>query len=193
MNKLIAFNMVVALLALNGCASNNSRPVYRSFAEDENVDEDEMISSLDQDQREQICRSVDGYVDTYVGFDALARIVCHPLAVVLSLGNRRNCEVAYQDCVDGLAIDPLTIRASVSNTSACADRLASCSGSVAQLDACVDIRLDVLESLVETFSCAGDLSAEMRAEAERVMNSSTVSGCADFQAACGPILEEELF
>lgn len=193
MNKLIAFSVTVALLALGGCASNTPRPEYRSFDESEMVDDTQRVSDLNRSQQEDICRSVNGYVDTYVGFDALTRLVCHPLAVVLSLGNRRNCEVAYQECVDGLMISPITIQARVSDTEACADQLASCSGTVAQLDGCVDLRLDFLESLVENFSCAGDLSEEMRAQASEAMTSSTFSGCTAFQAACGPILDEQLF
>jgi hypothetical protein len=63
----------------------------------------------------------------------------------------------------------------------CTDRLSECNLSVAQLEGCINVRLDWVYSLVSSLSCAGASNSDTRSRAEQMRG---VTVCAAGRAGC---------
>jgi hypothetical protein len=134
------------------------------------------VSSLDADDKAQLCRSYGAHLSTSVGFDLVAQAVCLPQAILLG-GSPQGCRQRLDACVDDVP-PPLQINASVGNVNVCTQTLAECNLSVAQLEACINLRLDWVYELVDTLSCAGAGSADSRSRADAMRGAAVCVGAA---------------
>jgi len=182
-NEVVASSIVIAALLgiAIGCgdSDDDARPRYRADLSDPAITEDTQVSMLGTTEREEVCRSYDAYVETYVSFEAIAYIACLPPAIVLG-GNEEGCEQRLADCM-ALFPEPIEVRANVQAVEACVDRLGSCDASIVELEGCANVNLDLVLDIFDNWSCGG-LNDDRIAEAARVMD--TVSVCADVDDPC---------
>lgn len=167
------------LLMLSGCGDDEEgdRPRYRS---DVSVSTDTDVSNLGDDDRRQVCASLDGFVDTQVDFGIIAYATCLPASILTSL-NQDDCEAELDRCVDSFP-EPLQLAARFNDESVCLSGLSACDGiTVADLEGCVNLNLDFAYDILDRLSCGG-LSDKERNDAQVAMD--TISVCADVNAAC---------
>jgi hypothetical protein len=137
------------------------------------------VSDLGDRDLDRICESLDAYVETNIDFGTIAYISCLPQALVLSGGNRADCERRLDACTE-LFPEPVVIRAQIRDREVCYSDLRSCRASVAELEGCVNVNLDLALDILD-WSCSGAGDADLREQAARV---DTVTACADLDAAC---------
>lgn len=166
-----------ALLASCG-DDDGGRPRYRVDV-DGDVATSAPVSSLDDAQLERVCESRDVYVETYVSFEAIAYIACLPPAIVLG-GTEEGCSRRLADCME-LFPEPIEVRATVESTELCVEQLRQCDDSIADLEGCVNVSLDLVLDIIDNWSCRG-LDDDRIAEAARAMD--TVSVCAMVDSPC---------
>lgn len=177
MRALISSALFLLMVAGCGDDEEGDRPRYRSEV---NVDSDTNVSDLDDDDRRQVCASLNGFVDTQVDFGIVSYALCLPAAILLS-GDQDNCEAELARCMDSF-VDPIAVSARFDNESVCLAGLATCDDiTVADLEGCVNLNLDFAYEILDRLSCGGLSDAE-RDDARVVMD--TVSVCADVNAAC---------
>lgn len=170
---------VLFLLMLSGCGDDEEgdRPRYRSNV---TVSTDTNVGDLDADDRERVCASLNGFVDTQVDFGIVSYALCLPGAILFS-GDQDDCEAELARCMDA-APEPITVAARFDNESVCLTGLATCDDvTVADLEGCVNLNLDFAYDILDRLSCGGLSDAE-RNDAQELME--TVSVCADVNAAC---------
>jgi hypothetical protein len=171
---------VLSLAILAGCGDDDEggdRPPYRS---DINVSTDTNVSDLDDDDRQQVCASLDAHVNANVDFEVVARAACLPAAILFG-GDQDDCERQLEECVADFP-DPLVIAARFEDETVCVSGLSACDEiRVADLDACVNVNLDILYDIFDRLSCGGLSDAE-RNDAQAAMD--TLNVCADVSAAC---------
>lgn len=122
------------------------------------------VAALDADDKERLCRNYGAHLSTNVGFDLIAQAVCLPQAILLG-GSPQGCRQRLDSCVADTP-PPLQINAQVGSTSVCTQNLNQCNLTVAELEACINLRLDWVYDLVDTLSCAGAGSSDTRARAD---------------------------
>jgi hypothetical protein len=174
-----ALFLVVYACGLAGCGDDEDegRPRYRS---DVNVSSDTNVADLDDDDRRQVCASLNGFVDTQVDFGIVSYAACLPGAILFS-GNQDDCEAELARCMDSF-IDPIQVSARFNDESVCLAGLATCDDiTVADLEGCVNLNLGFAYDILDRLSCGGLSDAE-RNDAQLVMD--TVSVCTDVNAAC---------
>jgi hypothetical protein len=162
-----------------GCGDDedNERPRYRS---DVSVSTDTNVSDLDDDDRRQVCASLDGFVDTQVDFGIVSYAACLPGAILFS-GDQDDCEAELARCMDSF-VQPIGVSARFNNESVCLAGLATCDDiTVADLEGCVNLNLGFAYEILDRLSCGGLSDAE-RDDAQLVMD--TVSVCTRVNAAC---------
>jgi len=170
---------VLLLTFLAGCGDDEEgdRPRYRSNV---NVSTDTDVSDLDDGDRQRVCASLDAHVSADVDFEVVARAACLPAAILFA-GDQDDCERELEQCVADFP-DPIAIAARFENETVCVSNLRACDSiSVADLDACVNVNLDVLYDIFDRLSCGGLSDAE-RNDAQVAMD--TLNVCADASAAC---------
>jgi hypothetical protein len=180
MNK-HSFRLVAAIVSLSGCGDDDGDRPYRS-----GVDEEENVSTLDDDDKAQICRTLDAHVDVTISLDEVTRLACLPAAVLLG-GSAEGCERLLNECVQN-APPPVRVRADANAERACFDSLAECNANVGQLESCVNVSLDAALDFLERVTCSRFDDDEVRSKAESMQ---TAQGCADLRASCddfGPLL-----
>lgn len=172
---LLAAALLTATLA--GCAEeDNDRPRYTASLDAST--QDTQVSNLSNGDLEQVCATYSSYVDTQVSFDALAEATCLLLAIPVGLtAGQDACEARYDECIAGTP-SPVTVRAQINGQAQCVDSLRSCNGTVAQLESCVNVNLDFLLNILDTFSCGGSNGEDARAMMD------TVNACGNLNAQC---------
>lgn len=168
---------LLAFLVLGCDDDDEGRPIYRSGVE---VEVSSPVAGLGNGELQQICQTLDVYVDTYVSFEAIAYIACLPGAIVLG-GGPQGCERLLDQCMDGFP-EPIQVQAELQNAEVCYTDLQSCQASVEELEGCINLNLDLAFEILESWTCSGAGSEDLRAEAARAMD--TASVCADLDAAC---------
>jgi hypothetical protein len=141
------------------------------------------VAALGNDDKERLCQSYGAHLSTNVGFDLVAQAVCLPQAILLG-GSPQGCRQRLDECVRDVP-PPLQINASVGNTSVCRQNLQQCDLTVAQLEACINLRLDWVYDLVDTLSCAGASSSDTRTRAEAMRG---VAVCAGGSLGCDRVI-----
>lgn len=175
-----SISVALFLSVLVGCGDDEEgdRPRYRS---DVQVSTDTDVSDLDENDRAQVCASLDGFVSTSVDFGVVAYAACLPAAILFS-GDQDDCELQLNDCVEAFP-EPIQISARFNDETACLSGLDACDGiTVAQLEGCVNVNLDIVYDIFDRLSCGGLSDAE-REDAQAAMD--TLSVCSDVSAACG--------
>jgi hypothetical protein len=180
---------VLLLTILTGCGDDEDgdRPRYRSNV---TVSSDTDVSGLDNDDRERVCASLYAHVDANVDFGVVAYAACLPESILLA-GNQGECEARLSECMNHFP-EPVTIAARFENPTVCVSNLRACDGvSVADLDACVNVNLDILYDIFDSLSCGGLSDAE-RNDAQAAMDTLNVcavasAACSDFVSVAGPI------
>jgi hypothetical protein len=174
----IAWLAALAVVSI-GCDDDDDdgRPRYRAQV---TVDTGTPVSTLGNDELERICRSYDVYVDTYVSFDQIAYIACLPLAIVTG-DNERDCEQELDSCMANFP-EPIEVQAQVRDTEVCYSSLSGCRASVADLEGCINVNLDLALDIIDNWSCSGAGDDDLRARAAEAMD--TGSACADIDAVC---------
>ena len=174
-----SISVVLLLAILAGCGDDDEgdRPRYRS---DVSVSTDTDVSDLDDNDRQQVCASLDAHVSANVNFDVVAHAVCLPQAILFG-GDQDDCERQLDECVADFP-DPVAIAARFEDETVCVNNLRACDQiSVADLDACVNVNLDFVYDIIDRLSCGGLSDAE-RNDAQVAMD--TLSVCANVDAAC---------
>ena len=175
----VAATITLLSLVTLGCSeSNDSKRVPYSAQLDQNAS-GQTVSTLDDTSLKQVCANYAGYVDAQVSFDAIAEAVCLIPAIVLG-GTTQGCQQRLADCMD-LFPQPVSIQAQVQSDALCVDSLRTCSGTVADVEACVNVNIDALLNVLRTLSCNG-LDADSQAQANQVMD--TLGACGNLDAAC---------
>lgn len=159
---------------LNAC-DDDDRPRYSS-----GVNQNAPIADLSDDELLEICSTFDGYVNTYVDLQTVATIACLPLAIVTSLDDE-TCQTNLQRCVDTFPL-PVQVSARAQSEAVCFENLQQCEATVAQLEGCVNVNVDLALNILDRLSCnrAGDPA--YRNMVEPMTN--LVSVCADVNEAC---------
>jgi hypothetical protein len=138
------------------------------------------VSTLGDGDKRRLCTSLDAHVQANVGFDALAYAACLPAAIVLG-GDEKGCEAQLAECMDRFP-EPIAIDAHLQDESVCFRDLGQCRATVAALEACVNVNLDVIFDILDNWSCAGAGDEAGRKAATNAMDTADV--CADLNAAC---------
>lgn len=182
MKHFLNFLILTAAVSSGSCGDDDGDRRYRSGLDDD----DATVASLDENDREQICRTLDAHLEVTIQFDEIARLACLPGAILLG-GSREGCEARLNDCVKN-APPPVRVRADATDERACFDSLADCNASVAALESCVNVSIDAALDFLERVSCTryDDPTTQ---EMARAME--TARGCAELSASCddfGPLL-----
>jgi hypothetical protein len=138
------------------------------------------VSDLDSDQKARLCQSYGAHVSGRVGYDLLAEAVCLPQAILLG-GSPQGCQERLAACSADIP-PPLQINLQVSDTHVCEQSLAQCQLSSAQLEGCINLRLDWVYALLDTLSCRGASDPDTHSLAEQMMRG--VGVCAAGSAGC---------
>lgn len=178
-NRLFLSSLIAlsSLAAACGDDDDEGRPRYRSGVQGSSTID---VADLDDDDLDRICESLDVYIDTNIDFSAIAYIACLPPAIVFSGGNAANCERRLDECTKEFP-EPIAIQARVRNREVCYSNLQSCRASVADLEGCVNLNLDLALDILD-WSCSGSADEDLRERAARAMD--TASICADIDSAC---------
>ena len=167
------------ILSIWGCGDDDdgsARPRYTAGVSDMNAG----VSTLGTGDQRRICESLDAYVSTNISFDEIAYIACLPVAIVLG-GNQQGCEQQLDECMAAFP-EPIEIQAQLQDQQVCSDTLIQCEASVAQLEGCINVNLDLALDIIDNWSCSGVNDQNQREAAARAMDTATV--CADISAAC---------
>ena len=171
----------LALATVSGCGDDDDeRPRYRATVTTNNDDGTTIqVSSLEDDELEEVCASYSAFVDTHISFDALAYFWCLPQAIVLG-GSAEGCEERLLTCIDDFP-EPIELGAQSTGTEICLSQLRSCNASVAEFEGCVNLNLDLVFDIFDNWSCGGNNDDQIR-DAARAMD--RLSICADIDASC---------
>ncbi|MGD8863610.1 MAG: hypothetical protein PVI30_26585 [Myxococcales bacterium] len=177
---ILRLTIALVLFYAMACGDDEAqRPAYRADVP-ENVSRDtQPVSTLDDAQLERVCRSYDAYVQTWVSFESIAYIACLPPAIVLG-GSPQGCEQRLDECM-ALFPEPIELDVQAQVGQVCVDRLGQCDASIAELEGCVNVNLDLALDIVDNWSCRG-VDDDRRAEAARAMD--TVAVCAEVDDPC---------
>jgi len=142
---------------LVGCGDDDDegRPRYRSNV---SVSTDTPVSGLDDDDLREICASVDAHVQANVDLDVVAYAACLPNAI-LSSSDQDACEAELDRCMSSFP-DPIAITARFEDETVCFSSLRACDASVADLDTCINVNLDIVYDLFDSLSCGGTSDSE---------------------------------
>ena len=162
-----------------GCGEDDaSRPRYDSGKSDETV-----VSMLDARQQAELCESLDAYVNTYVSLDAVAYLACLPLAIITTT-TRETCNASLKDCM-GLFPKPIEVSARAKSDALCFDTLDQCQATVAELEGCINVNIDIALRIFEQWSCDQVNDQDVRDMASNMApNGGLTRVCADIDAAC---------
>jgi len=165
------------LVVVVGCGDDEdgNRPRYRSNV---SVSTDTPVSDLNERDLGEICASLDAHVSANVDLDLVAYVACLPGAILTA--DEDACNRELDRCMDDFP-DPIAINARLEDETVCFSSLRSCDASVADLDGCINLNLDIVYDLLDRLSCGGVSDEEARAQAERA---SAINVCADISAAC---------
>lgn len=177
MRTSISSAICLLILAGVGCGDDEDgdRPRYQSTV---SVSTDTPVADLSDDDLREVCASVDAHVQANVDFDVLAYAACLPAAILTNDQDR--CEAELDRCMDDFP-DPVAINARFEDETICFSSLRACNASVADLDTCINLNLDIVYSLLDGLSCGGVSDREAQEAAQRA---SAVNVCADLSAAC---------
>jgi len=167
----------------SGLAGANGSPTVTGSSGSANPRTNPTVAALGNDDKDRLCQSYGAHLSANVGFDLLAQAVCLPQAILLG-GSPQGCRQRLDECVRDVP-PPLQINASVGNTNVCRQNLEQCNLTVAQLEACINVRLDWVYDLVDTLSCAGASSADTQTRAEAVRG---VALCVGGGAGCDRVI-----
>lgn len=177
---MIAMRWVVGVIAagtaLVGCDDDDRRRPYESGVDGGTAP----VADLSDDELRQICSSFDGYVNTYVDLSTVAYAACLPLSIVSSLDSE-TCEYNLDQCVQRFP-KPVTVVARSQSDEVCFDNLKDCQATVAQLEGCVNVNVNVVLDILENISCLRAADPEYREMVRPMTELTTV--CADINAAC---------
>lgn len=166
---------VISAELLIGACDESRRPRYVS-----GVDPTAPVSTLDDAQLREICTSFDGYVNTYVDLSTVAYISCLPVAIVTSL-NSEACEATLQQCMN-LFPTPIQVSARAQSDQVCFENLQQCNASVALLESCVNVNVDLAITVLDRLSCNRAADPNYRATIQPMAD--LVNVCADVNDAC---------
>lgn len=166
--------VLVGSLMTAGC-SESRRPRYVS-----GVDQGAPVSTLDDSQLREICTSFDGYVNTYVDLSTVAYIACLPVAIVTSL-NDEQCQATLNQCVNAFPT-PIHVTARAQSDQVCFENLQQCDATVALLETCVNVNVDLAISVLDRLSCNRANDPNYRAMVQPMAD--LVNVCADVNDAC---------
>jgi hypothetical protein len=138
------------------------------------------VGTLGGSQQRDLCLSYDAYVETYIDLSAVAYLVCLPQALVLG-GSESGCERRLDECVD-LFPEPVSVRATADGQAPCSDELLECDATVAELEGCINLNLDLVFEIIEDWSCDLYGDDSVREQAQEMMD--VVQLCADLEASC---------
>lgn len=188
MRKLQLGLFAVSSLSVLACSDDDDKrpPPYTSGVTSSNAP----VADLSDRDKEQLCQSYGAHVSSSVGFDLIAQAVCLPQAILLG-GSPEGCQKRLDDCVADVPT-PVELDVSVDDVHVCTDTLAQCNLSVAQLEGCINVRLDWVYDLVSTLSCAGAENRDTQSRAEQMQG---IAVCAAGHAGCDRFIsvEPELF
>lgn len=143
------------------------------------------VSDLDTEQKTRLCQSYGAHVSGRVGYDLLAEAVCLPQAILLG-GSPAGCRQRLAECTANVP-PPVQISVQVNDTRVCEQNLAQCTLTTAQLEGCINLRLDFVYSLLDTLSCGSADNADTRTLAEQMMRGASV--CANGFAGCDRFID----
>lgn len=169
----------LALLSLSAlsCSDDNdgTPPPFVS-----GVTSDAVVSDLSTEQKTGLCQSYGAHVSGRVGYDLLAEAACLPQAILLG-GSPEGCRQRLAECTADVP-PPVQIDLQVSDTRTCEQSLAQCQLNAAQLEGCINLRLDWVYALLDTLSCGNVGDADTQTLAEQMMRGASV--CAAGSAGC---------
>jgi hypothetical protein len=173
--------LLAATAAGTGCGDDDEerRPVFRT-----GVTPTVTVSGLDEPRLQQICDSLDVYVDAEISFDSLAYIACLPPAIVIG-GDATGCRRELAECMAAFP-EPITIQAQLQDTRVCFADLQACNATVSALERCVNVNLDLALQVLD-WSCDGAAQDDLQRAAVRAMD--TASVCAQIDASCQQFVE----
>lgn len=168
--------VLLSLLGLSCSDDDDGKPP----AFDSGVQSSATVADLDSEQKARLCESYGAHVSGRVGYDLLAQAVCLPQAILLG-GSPSGCRQRLAQCVADVP-PPVQIDLQVSDQRVCEQSLAECKLSGAQLEGCINLRLDFVYALLDTLSCAGADNDDTRSLATEMMRGASV--CASGFAGC---------
>lgn len=170
MNSAMRSLILLALIA--GCGDDDSRSTYSS-----GLPKDREASTLDDDDKEQFCRTVDTHFSVSVGLDEVARLTCLPVAL-LTATSRDDCEDILDSCSSNAA--QLSIER-MEREDQCVDSLASCNEDIGTLETCVNVNIKAVRAVLENFTCARFGDSDLERDLDDAM---TAESCAKTSSSC---------
>ena len=143
------------------------------------------VSDLNTEQKTRLCQSYGAHVSGRVGYDLLAEAVCLPQAILLG-GSPSGCRQRLAECTANVP-PPIQIDVQVNDTRVCEQNLSQCNLTTAQLEGCINLRLDWVYALLDTLSCGSVGDSDTRSLAEQMMRGASV--CANGFAGCDRFID----
>jgi hypothetical protein len=115
------------------------------------------VSELTPTEKRQICDQYGAHVQANVDLRQVAYAVCLPSSLLFGGTSEQSCEQFLNDCASNFLVEG-QLRARVNDVQGCLADLDQCQASVAELEGCVNLNLDLVYNILERLSCrrAGD-------------------------------------
>lgn len=176
--------LALSCLSVLACRDDDDKrpPPYESGVTSSNAP----VADLSDNDKKQLCQSYGAHVSSSVGLDLLAQAVCLPQAILLG-GSPEGCQKRLDACVADVP-PPVQLDVSVDDVHVCTDTLAQCDLNVAQLEGCINVRLDWVYDLVRSLSCAGANNDDTQRRAKQMQG---VAVCAAGSAGCDKFISSD--
>jgi hypothetical protein len=166
---------LLALLSSMACSSN-PEPQRRYSS---GLNGSSQVSTLTDEQLEQICKTYDVYVNTEVDLSSVAYVACLPLAV-FTTRTKADCQASLNNCM-AIFPTPIKVSAKADNAQVCATTLKQCQAKVSDLESCVTVNVDQALSVAEVWTCDRVTDPEYR---DMTSANGLVNVCKNVDNAC---------
>jgi len=161
-----------------GCDDDDPRRPW-----DTAIDDNTSVSSIGDEDKRNVCRSLDANLSVRLDLSQLTRLVCLPGAIVRAAGSRSMCEQLVDQCVATNTPPPLLVGARIDQES-CVSSLGRCDARIGALESCVNVNVSGVLDLLEALTCSRLDNATLDT-ARRAMDArNTLTTCGNVSGGC---------
>jgi hypothetical protein len=176
----ILWRLVFATLVICGSACSDDPEPRPRYGAPEAIAGNSQVSTLNTEQKRELCASFDAYTSTYVDLSSVAYLACLPVAIWTTL-DEAACRASLDGCVKGFP-KPIAVSVTARDENLCFQSLAQCNATVAQLEGCANVNVDAALQVISSWTCARVTDPEVKAMAAPMAD--LVNVCADVNGAC---------
>ena len=170
--------LVSAATLFSACDDDEARRPW-----DTTIDDDANVSGIGDEDKRNVCSSLEANLSVRLDTTQLTRLVCLPSAIVRSSGNSALCQQLLAQCVDQNSTPPLLVGARI-DRDRCVSSLARCDARVGALESCVNLNVSGVLDLLDALTCSRlDESTSNRAR-RALDDRSTLTTCAELSNSC---------